>query len=173
MDSLGQSSVNDFRTDLEFSLKKNDDKLINEKYFEAFPHLEKILVVNNLKLQKRGIDKIFIMTGGKRIMVDEKKRRKNYDDILLEEYSDFERKIVGWLDRKKYTDYISYIIWPKRKLYLLPFLLLQKAWLANYHQWLLTYGRKFAKNKNYTTSNIPIPTKVLLNVLKETLLLNL
>ena len=53
------------------------------------------------------------------------------------------------------------------------FLLLQKAWIENYSKWLITYDRKYAKNYNqnnefiYTTSNIAIPTTVLLTAIKE------
>jgi len=159
-------NYNDFATDLQFSLDSRDDKSLNELYHKAFPHLKKIIIVDDLKMQKRGIDKILIMASGKEILVDEKKRRKDYGDILLEEYSNFEKKEWGWLNRSKYTDYIVYVIVPSKKVYFLPFLLLQKAWLKNYPDWLKAYGQEFAKNQFYTTSNIPIPTTVLLESIK-------
>ena len=126
MDCLWQPIMtNNFQTDLEYSLEANDDNYINSRYFVAFPHLIKVETNNDLELQYKGIDKILHFSSGHTYYIDEKKRRKDYGDILLEEYSNYETKRIGWLAKNKYTDYISYIIYPAKKLYLLPFLLLQ------------------------------------------------
>jgi len=158
---------NDFLTDLEFSLSTRDDQALNDLYYKAFPTLEQIKIITDLKLQKKGIDKILILTNKKEILIDEKKRREDYGDILLEEYSNFENRQWGWLGREKYTDYIVYAIMPTMKVYFLPFLLLQKTWLKNYETWLTKYGRKFAQNQFYRTSNIPVPTSILLESIKK------
>jgi len=158
--------MNDFNLDLEWSLNTGTDKTLNDLYHRAFPHLREIIAVKDLKLQIAGIDKILLMDCGKKVLVDEKIRRSDYGDILLEEYSDFDRKKVGWIGRTKFTDYIVYYVVPTKKVYLLPFLILQKAWLANYQDWLKLFGRKFAQNKNYKTSNIPVPVEELLAAIK-------
>lgn len=80
---------NDFQHDLEFSL---EDELFNQMYYKKFPHLEQIEIVSDIEQQKKGIDKILHLEGGKTIFIDEKKRRKDYGDILIEEYSDFDNK---------------------------------------------------------------------------------
>lgn len=167
-----ETKLNDFPTDLEFSLDKVGDDFIDNIYSKAFPHLERIEIVTDLETQKKGIDKYLVFDNGKKISVDEKRRRHDYGDILLEEYSNFERKTIGWLGRSKHTDYIAYILMDSKKIYLLPFLILQKCWIDNYFEWLNKYGRKFANNKIYNTSNIAIPTNVLLNEIKERLLLS-
>ena len=92
---------------------------------------------------------------------------KSKNHILIEEYSDYDKRKVGWLSRNKKTDYIIYAIIPSKKVYLLPFLLLQKAWIRNYCNWSKTYERKFSKNKYYRTSNIPIPVNVLFEALNR------
>lgn len=170
---MGQPGVNNFQTDLEFSLENNSDLEVNNAYYRAFPHLSEIKEVKDIETQKKGIDKILVFEAGNECFVDEKKRREDYGDILLEEYSDFDNKKPGWLGREKYTDYISYVILPTKKMYLFPFLILQKAWLDNYYEWLSVYGRRFAQNKTYRTSNIPIPTNVLLDELKNAYQLSL
>jgi hypothetical protein len=168
-----ETKFNNFTRDLEFSFDTKDDDFINKFYFRVFPNLDKIENVILMELQKRGIDKILHFKNGKQVLIDEKKRRRNYGDILIEEYSNFETKKWGWISREKHTDYIVYIIMDIQKIYLLPFLLLQKAWIKNYKQWLSNYGRKNAKNYNannefiYTTSNIAIPTTVLLTAIKN------
>ena len=163
----GETTLNNFDVDLKYSLATNDDMEINDSYFRIFCDLKKVDLVNDPLLQKQGIDKILIFKNGKEVWIDEKKRRKDYGDILLEEYSDFDQKKVGWLSKEKKTDYIAYVIWKPRKLYLLPFKLLQLAWRENYKEWLKHYGRKFAQNKGYRTSNIPVPAETLLSAIKD------
>ena len=172
MDCMGEPSMNEFQADLAFSLEKNTDESINDRYFQAFPHLAGVEVVTDIEIQKKGIDKVFHFESGNTANVDEKKRRFDYGDILLEEYSDFDKKKIGWLGRDKYTDYIAYIIEGK-KLFLFPFLILQRVWLNNYKEWIVRFGRKFADNGNYRTSNIAIPTNILMDELQEAYQLSL
>lgn len=158
--------MNDFDTDLKWSLDTRDDDFLNEFYIKKFPHIERIENVESLELQKKGIDKIFHIAGGKTIFIDEKKRRKAWPDIALEEYSDYEKRKIGWMSKGKYTDYIMYIFIPTQTIYILPFLLLQSSWLKNYKKWAMMYKFIYAKNKNYTTRSLAIPIVELLNALK-------
>lgn len=166
------TKFNNFYTDLSFSLDGNDDRAVNTVYKRAFPHLKEILIVTELELQKQGIDKVLMFESGNRIYIDEKKRRQSYPDILLEEYSDYDNKKEGWLKYSEHTDYVSYIVIPTQKVYLLPFLILQKSWNDNKENWVEKYGRLFAYNEQYRTSNVPVPTEVLLESIKQTLLIN-
>jgi hypothetical protein len=165
--------MNDFPTDLQYSLESNDDEYINSRYFVAFPHLVKVETNTDIELQYKGIDKILHFSNGHSYYVDEKKRRKDYGDILIEEYSNFETKRIGWISKEHYTDYISYIVYPTKIMYILPFLILQRVWLQNYNEWQLQYGRKFAQNDGYTTSNIAIPKDILFKELVESMKLSL
>lgn len=159
--------MQDFKTDLDYSWEKEADSLANQAYRRFFPHLSTIEPVTDLETQKKGIDKILTFTSGNQVFIDEKKRRTDYGDILIEEYSNYKKKKFGWISREKHTDYISYIIEPSKKVYIIPFLLLQKAWLKNYQAWVLEYGRIFSYNVGYKTSNIPVPEKVLFEAIKE------
>lgn len=161
-------------------------------YREAFPHLETIEKVSDVSMQRQGIDTIITVAGGKKYYFDEKIRTHDYGDILLEEWSvwyNYPRihgreinqyeavpkgcrngLVPGWISGKKQTDYIAYIIKPSRKAYFLPFLLLQRAWLGNYCKWIKEYGRIPTSTQEeghikYYTTNIPIPTGVLYEVL--------
>ena len=159
---------NDFQTDLEYSLESGEDKLFNNFYYRVFPNIKQIHTVSDEMLQKKGIDKKIEFESGKIVLIDEKKRHKDYGDILLEEYSNWERKKVGWLGRDKHTDYIVYAVMPSKKVYLLPFLLLQKAWIKNYRRWIKAFGRKFSNNIYYKTSNVPVPPDILLKAIEST-----
>lgn len=158
---------NNFAADLQYSLEGREDRIFNDFYARVLPNVKEVRMVKDMKLQRKGIDKQVFLSSGKVVLIDEKKRRKDYGDILLEEYSVWEQKKVGWLGRDKHTDYIVYAFMDTKRVYLLPFLLLQKAWLKNYHDWVKRHGRKFADNKTYRTSNIPVPTKELLTAIEN------
>ena len=158
---MDQQLEHDFDTDLEYSNEENE--MFDNFYKRIFPTLERIEMVTDLTLQFLGIDKKLHFKNGKTVLIDEKKRREDYGDILLEEYSDYHRKRVGWIGSKKHTDYIVYAIMPSKKIYIFPFLILQQVWLNNYHDYVAMFGREFSSNRGYVTSNIPVPVDVLLN----------
>lgn len=164
-------AMNNFKVDLKYSLEARDLEGLDQFYHKVFPNLERIELVEDKERQLRGIDKILHFKNGKQISIDEKKRRTTYPDILLEEYSNWENRKVGWLGKEKYTDYIIYIKTQSMEIYFLPFLLLQMVWIKNYKAWLGKYGRIFSDNKYYRTSNIPVPTEILLETLKNEMVL--
>jgi len=153
---------NDFNIDLEYSLEERENEMFDRFYFRTFPSLDTIHFAEDMETQRKGIDKILKFKSGYTVTIDEKKRRKDYGDILLELWSVWERKKRGWL----YTcqcDYIVYAVMPTKKVYLLPTLLLKKAWLKNHSNWLVKYKRIDAKNKGYITKSIAIPAEELLH----------
>lgn len=156
----------DFKERLEYS--QIDTLSLETFYLDCFPHGDHIECVEDRAMQRQGIDTILVLKNGKHVHFDEKKRDKDYGDILIEEYSVWEERKVGWIGGDKMTDYITYIVKPTRKVYFLPFLLLQAAWLDNYHKWIEAAkcnrwpeGRIYVRNRTYQTTNIPVPKEVL------------
>jgi len=155
---------NDFNTDLQYSLDERESEIFDRFYYRIFPGLKFIELVKDLETQKKGIDKILHFKNGKTVTIDEKKRRTDYGDILLELWSVWEQRKYGWL----YTcqcDYIVYAVMPTQKVYLLPSLLLKRAWLTNSREWLKKYKKISADNKTYTTKSVAIPVNVLLKAI--------
>jgi len=76
--------------------------------------------------QLRGYDRACHFKNGNKIFFDEKHRPRDYGDILIEIWSDMERRIRGWLDSS--ADYIAEFFEPTRRVVWLPLLLLNK-WL--------------------------------------------
>jgi len=137
----------------------------------VFPDLETVELIQDIETQRKGIDKILYFSNGKQVTIDEKKRRKDYGDILLELWSVWEEKKKGWLLTTQ-CDYIVYAIMLSKKVYLLPTLLLKMAWKENKVIWLTQAKNKNnnfhiinALNKNYTTVSIAIPTEILLKAI--------
>jgi hypothetical protein len=171
VDSLGKSGenslkINDFNEDLKYANDKTDSYLIDSFYFSKFPELKNIEFVKDKETQLKGIDKILTFENGKQITIDEKKRRADYGDILLEIWKHRELKKLGWLLTCQ-CDYISYIIMPTTKIYLLPSLLLKCAWESNKEVWKRRYNMKYSLNMGYTTQNIAIPVNILLEAIKN------
>ena len=161
--------MNDFKTDLEYSLEASDLDMFDNFYKRIFgKSLLKVEIVTDRVLQFRGVDKILHFASGKTLMIDEKKRRKDYGDILLEIWSNTETKTRGWV-YKPFTDYICYAIMPANKCYLLPSVLL-KLWVKENFAQFDTFFRKVeAKNEGYVTTSYAIPTDILLEGLKQTM----
>ena len=135
-------------------------------YRRVFSDLVRIELVEDLKLQRLGIDKLLHMGNGQRIAIDEKKRRTDYGDILLELWSVYEKGKKGWLFTS-YCHYIVYAIMPTQKVYLLPMALLRMAWKNNSVEWERNYKQIVAQNADYKTVNIAIPPSVLLPAISK------
>ena len=153
----------DFFSDLEYSLDERDNEMFDGFYCRIFPGLMRVEFVTDIPTQKKGIDKILHFKSGKQVTVDEKKRREDYGDIALELRHEYDSGMVGkgWL-YKCQCDYIVYAVMPSKKVYLLPALLLKKAWLTYRREWQQKYREINSPNKGYRSVSLPIPTQVLL-----------
>ena len=158
--------MNNFKADLEYSLEAREDELFNNLYYRAVPGIEKIEFAEDMATQRNGIDKILHFKSGYKVTIDEKKRRVDYGDILLELWSVYEKKKRGWLYYCK-CDYIVYAVMPSKKVYLLPVLLLKKSWVANQMRWQQEYKVVNAYNRGYVTKSIAIPVDILLSAIAK------
>lgn len=168
-------SYHNFHESLIRSHEAEDLPIWREIYEKAFPDMvEMINHRQDGEHQRAGIDRSIILANSKQILVDEKTRFKNkktgkiYDDILLEYWSDFEKKIPGWVCKPLRADYIAYAIAPLGKCYLLPVVQLQKAWKINGDDWIEIYkppieaeNRDDYNNKIWTTISVAVPVKIL------------
>lgn len=158
--------VHDFDINLFYSLDPEESDYLDSVYKQIFPGLKDIEFMKTREEQRKGIDKKLHFENGATITFEEKKRRVAYDDILLEIWSVSEKRIEGWL-YTSHADYISYFIPSSQKLYILPLLLLRKAWARNQEQWTDQYRELRAKNEGYTTLSRAIPTRVLLPAIQR------
>lgn len=111
--------------------------------------------------QRGGIDRVITLDSGKTITVDEKVRAKDWDDILLEYWSDQERRVPGWAAKPLACDFIAYAFVPSQTCYLLPALAMRRAWKDHGKHWFDTYGCVKARNeecgRRWTTVSTPVP----------------
>jgi hypothetical protein len=155
-------TVHDFRRSLAESAKWIDAPWWSEVYHEAFPTLATMTCVReDTWAQRGGIDRVLTLTDSSVIKVDEKVRTKDYGDVLLEYWSDEERRVPGWVAKDLACDFIAYATVPTRTCLLLPFRLLRRAWRIHHKSWVASYPRVEADNRRYTTVSVAVPTDVL------------
>jgi len=147
-------------------------------YFELFGNdIEISKTIEDLEMQKKGIDRIITLKNGKKYLIDEKVRFTDYDDILLEYLSAKETGSKGWIEKDLTIDYILYAFNNKQVCYVLDYITLKRVWKYYGEQWKKKYKIVEAKNHFhsgiYTTVSVVIPTSVLLNVMKNASLIDL
>lgn len=162
------SVLHDFYTSLAESERVADASWWEEVYRKAFPYFKSMEKVSSgTPEQKNGIDRIVHLQGGASILVDEKVRHDDYDDILLEIRSAEERQTPGWACKPLHCDYVAYAFLPSRRCYFLPFPLLQKTLANNWNQWLRDCKRVEARNHGYTTVSLAVPIDTLQKAMSD------
>jgi len=160
---------NDFKKDLEFSHDAEGLSLWREIYSKAFPGCKTKDNRADGELQRHGIDRTIVLESGKAIYCDEKIRRVDYGDILLEYISNDKHNTLGWVCKPLFCDYIAYAVLPIRKCYLFPVPQLQKAWIDNKDRWMGSFKLVKAPNKTYNTLSVCVPTSEVFRAIGQAL----
>lgn len=126
----------------------------------------------NTDSQRQGIDRVIHLSNGKTLYVDEKKREKDYGDILLEYISVDRTGAPGWMEKDLSIDYLAYAVMPCHRCYLFPWLMLRRAWLHYREQWIGKYETRVAKNSSYNTLSVAVPTAVLRSAVSQATLID-
>lgn len=165
--------VHDFTTSLALSNRYTDAPWWMDIYRKAFPTLvSAVCVRNDGWAQRGGIDRVLTLACGRVYTVDEKVRTNDWPDILLEQWSDEERRKPGWVQKPLACDFIAYAFAPSRRCYLLPVALLQRAWRLNGREWIEAHGQRRARNVGYVTANVPVPLSELERAMVQAMLVS-
>ncbi len=163
--------IHDFNDQLAYSHSQTDQPWWNEVYRLAFPNFASMVSVRaDGWAQRGGIDRVLTLNSGKTLWIDEKVRRKHWDDICLEYWSDRDRRIRGWVAKDLACDYIAYAFETSGVCYLLPFLQLRRAWREHHVKWVRDYPSVPAPNNGYVTVSVAVPTETLLGALTQALI---
>ena len=162
-----------FHASLRASHEAEDLPIWREIYQTAFPTMQEM--INHRQdgdHQRQGIDRSIVLRNSKQILIDEKIRFKPYDDILLEVWSDFERKKPGWVAKDLLCDYIAYAVEPLKKCYLLPVPQLRLAWQKNGQKWWENNFKPRANNGSWITVSVVVPAEELMQEIRLALVVN-
>lgn len=150
--------MNDFHSDLAFSHNAEDLPIWEEIYRKAFPQFAGMINYRSYgEHQRAGIDRGVYLEHAKEVLIDEKVRRKNYNDILLEFLSNDYTGAPGWVCKQLRADYIAYAFLNSGQCHLLPVVQMQAAWRKKGEEWKERHGVKTAKNNGYQTHSCPVP----------------
>ena len=155
-------SVHDFNERLRFSEQAGHEDFWESVYRKAFPNM-----VNHMPCpgdtasQRMGIDRVLLLANGQTIRIDEKKREREYNDILLEYISVDTNNTPGWIEKDLAIDYLAYAFIQSKRCYLFPWHILRKAWIENKTRWMQAYKHVVAKNSTYKTLSLAIPINTL------------
>ena len=141
-------------------------------YKKLWPGLEEIEDVRGKDPQYHGIDHIVCMPGNVTIPIQAKVRTTDYEDILLEYISNDRTKSPGWIEERSLAEWFFYLIMPKEKCYYFHWRNLQHLWNINKYEWIKLGEQRSkgfmvvkAKNINYTTISVAVPSKIILDAL--------
>lgn len=161
---MKQNNIHDFRTELSFSDAASDEPFWDAVYRKAFPDMIGHVHCTQDGLgQRAGIDRAIYLNSGRTIYIDEKKRRADYDDILLEYVSNNVTNSPGWIEKQMQIDYLAYAFMPRQKVFLFPWDMLRRAWVNYKDAWMGKYKKIEADNYTYKTLSLAVPTPVLQN----------
>lgn len=171
--------THDFKQQLAWSEAGGDESFWVAAYRSAFPNFVNCMqTTGDTAAQRMGIDRVIALSNGVNLRIDEKKRRKDYGDILLEYISVDTTGALGWIEKDLQIDYLAYAFMESHRVYLLPWLLLRKAWIKNGTAWIEA-GRQHkagfrlveADNRRYKTLSVAVPTNVLFNAISKAALI--
>jgi len=157
------SAQHNFGESLAFSHAAEDLPFWSECYEQWFPGYAALTSHRaDGQYQRLGVDRSVVLTTGKQVLIDEKVRRKAYDDIAIEFVANDRTGAPGWACKALVCDFIAYAVAPTGRAYLLPTIQLQLAWQRNGDAWRRAYGTISAKNCGYSTISCCVPVGVLL-----------
>lgn len=155
-------TVHDFQQSLARSHAYADAPWWLEVYQQAFPAM---VGCHDLRHdgwhQRAGVDRMIVLRSSKALLIDEKVRERDWGDVLLEVWSDYESRAPGWIAKDLACDFIAYAFAPTRRCLLLPFHTLRAAWRQHRHDWVSEFGYKDADNGRYTTRSVAVPEATL------------
>ena len=163
------STVHNFATSLRRSETQIDAAWWEAVYRKAFPTMAAMVPIRQDGwAQRRGIDRIIILASGKEIKIDEKVRDRDFNDVLLEYWSNAERRIPGWVAKDLACDFVAYAYLETQRCFLLPLHLLRRAWKHHGREWVSRaekkeegYKKVVAQNRGYTTTSVAVSWDIL------------
>ena len=165
--------MKDFKVDVARSDAIAKDPWWEVFYRKVFPKYQS-MVYNcgdnhqDLALQRQGVDRRVTLSSGKVMQIEEKVRYiPKRNDVLLERWSDVDRKVPGWIVKDLHCDYLVYVWWEERDALMFPFQQLCMAWRRHGKKWMDRYPPKDSPNLGYVTRNYPIPTSILLDAIRD------
>lgn len=161
-------TVHQFGDDLDSAAGESRRAYWLEFYGKAFPDFYRLVdVPADGPAQRHGIDRRVVLRDGTQHRIQEKFRRDYWGDVLIEEWSDVERRVPGWSKKSAAAyDFLAYVIPSRRYGLLFPWPIFRQTLLQFGREWSRVAVHKFAESQHngrrWRTDNFPVDTAVLL-----------
>lgn len=145
-----------FRDSLRVEAENSGNLFWADIYSRCFGSI-RIELVTDPGMQKLGVDRLVHFPDGRMLQIQEKFRQTDYGgDILLEYWSDKERRLPGWIAQDSAADFLTYNV-ANKYAYVFSWPRLRSAW-KRCHKRFVNEGRKIvAQNHGYTTHSVALP----------------
>jgi hypothetical protein len=165
-------AIHNFKDSLAMSHRHADETWWKQVYERAFPTLRSAVDIRDDGwAQRGGIDRVLTLDCGRVYRVDEKVRKEDWPDVLIEYWSNHGKKIPGWAFKPLACDFIAYAFVPSRTCYLFPTSTLQRAARLNKQKWWDSYQHVRADNGSYTTVSVAVPKSVLRQAISDAMVI--
>ena len=155
--------MHDFQESLKWGEAASDAPFWSAVYEKAFPNLSSQMRNRGDNIaQRRGVDRILFLNNGNTLYVDEKKRKIDYNDILLEFISVDKTGAPGWIEKDLAIDYLAYAFMPSCRCYLFDWPLLFRAWKNYGKSWKKQHKIITAHNYEYDTISVAVPIPIVM-----------
>lgn len=191
--------THDFGEQLDFSHGLSDAPWWETVYRRAFGDMYRSMV--DLRQdgwhQRAGRDRAIVLSTGRTLYVDEKGRREEWPDVLVEIWSQYPKKpkqrtyprtpgaVEGWSRKPLDCDYLAYAFVPSEVCHLFPFLGVRSAVVKHGAAWSKEAASNFearqnggraagvqwvvAPNRSYDTVSLAVPVRRLWEAVADTL----
>ena len=166
------TDLHDFQDDLAYSKEQTLQPwwtYVYRRFFVGYSHMTDHS--GDMEMQAKGIDRTVHLKNGRHFHIDEKVRRKAYNDVLLEIWSKAKTEntdaVPGWIQKNLHVDFIAYAFEPTNCCFLLPFPALRLAWMDNRKEWCERFPLIRAENRDeetgdsWTTESVAVPLPVI------------
>lgn len=156
-----QNGPSQFKRDLDYSVIPHAEA--KQLYRQLFG--ERLISVSGPIEHKvdqgLGCDRIVNVSPVLTYRIDEKRRRSEHEDILLEVWSNREKQKPGWIQKTLGIDFVLYLFDQSGRAYLLPWTALQQAYWKHGDRWTEQYGIVQGTTKvrktEYHSENVAVP----------------
>jgi hypothetical protein len=167
-------AIHEFEASLEFSEQASEEAFWDAVYRAAFPNMvSHMSCPGDTESQRLGVDRVILLDNAEILKIDEKKRRGDWPDVLLEYLSNDRTGAPGWIEKNLRIDYLAYAFPEARRCYLIPWPGLRAAWKSNGADWKLKFPRVEAQNRDYKTLSVAVPVKVLYRAVNQAMWIDL
>ena len=161
--------MRNFNTELSFS--HQNEAFWQRHYTMRFPDMLRLEPMDDPTMQSHSVDRVCILSSGRRVLVEEKNERYRPVNFTLETWSNVELRKLGWINKVGLCQFLAVGFVNYDKTLWLSWQWLQRTWNKHKSEWLaeattnrctrnfprLVYNRTSIGSDSYQTEALILP----------------